>query len=89
VTAVGQGALFGLINVAIRENAKTNVRANEIYLAARVDYDANVKEGGMKASEFGKVYEGLLADDRIRGSRVSVRGHADLTDLKWKPKLQG
>ena len=32
VTAVGQGALFSMANVACRENKSTNIRFNEVYL---------------------------------------------------------
>jgi hypothetical protein len=91
VTAVSQGALFSLANVACRENADTNVRFNEVFLSYRVDYDAVCDEKGtdnrMRASDFAKVYEGILGNPDIKGTRVTVRGPADVESLKYKPKL--
>ena len=88
---MSQGALFSLANVACRENAKTNIRFNEVYLSYRVDYDSVCEEKGtdnrMKASDFARVYEGILANKNIKASRVSVFGPQDLDDLKYKPKL--
>jgi hypothetical protein len=90
VTAMSQGALFSMANVACRENAKTNIRFNEHYLAARVDYDSVAEEAGdgrMKASELAKSYEGILANEDINACRVSVMGRGDLEQLKYKKKL--
>jgi hypothetical protein len=92
VTAVGQGALVSLANAAMRENQQSNVRVNEVHLKVLVDYDAVAEEKGagvLKASDFAKVYEGVLADDKIRGARVTVAGPEDLgpEGLKWAPKL--
>lgn len=87
---MSQGALFSMANVACRENAKTNIRFNECYLAARVDFDsvAEAKGGAqIKASEFALVYEGILANKDIRGCRVSVLGPGDIDLLKYKKKL--
>lgn len=72
-----------MLKVATQENKKTNVRVNEIYLSARVDYDSVAeKSGSMKASDFGKVYEKILAKPEITGSRVSVYGQKDTEELK-------
>lgn len=90
-TAMAQGALFSLANVAIRENTRTNIRANEIYLNTRVDYDDVVEKKGdlwrVRASEFGRVYEAVLANREIDACRVSVLGKDDLEDLKYEKKL--
>ena len=91
ITAVSQGALFALATVAVRENAKTNIRFNEVMLSCRVDYDSVAEEKGpegvIKASDFARVYEGILQNKDIRGARVSVQGPGDLDQLKYKPKL--
>ena len=91
VTAISQGALFSLANVASLENAKTNIRFNEVYLCYRVDFDSVAEEKGaagrIKASDFARVYEGILANKNIDASRVSVYGPQDIDDLKYKKKL--
>ncbi|KAL6790700.1 hypothetical protein J3E68DRAFT_442956 [Trichoderma sp. SZMC 28012] len=90
-TAISQGALFSLANVACLENLKTNVRFNEVYLGYRVDYDSVVEEEGgdnrMKSSEFAHVYETILANSDIRGCRITVSGPDDVDQLKYKKKL--
>jgi hypothetical protein len=92
-TAMGQGALSALANVACRENANTNIRFNEVYLAVRVDYDAVCEELGMKdrskASDFARVYEGILDNEEISACRVSVLVPQDMVELKYKKKLGG
>lgn len=86
--ALTQGPLFSMANVACRDNAETNVRFNEIYLACRVEVDSVAAEtGSMKASDFSRVYEQILSRPEIRGCRVSVYGPHDLDDLKYKKKL--
>ncbi|KAL7948024.1 hypothetical protein V8C42DRAFT_316435 [Trichoderma barbatum] len=91
VTAISQGALFSLASVACLENLKTNVRFNEVYLGYRVDYDSVVEEKGddnrMKSSEFSHVYEAILANQDIRGCRITVSGPEDINQLKYKKKL--
>jgi hypothetical protein len=90
VTALGQGALFSLANVACRENTETNIRFNEVYLAFRVDYDSVAKEKGVtSSSEFGKHYEELLSRPEIRATRVSLMKPGDVQELKFAKKLQG
>ena len=90
-TAVAQGGLFTLANVACRENRKTNVRFNEVYLCYRVDYDSVAEKMGaanrLKASEFAKVYEKILADESIKGTRISVIGKDDVTNFKAVKKV--
>jgi hypothetical protein len=80
-----------LASVACLENRKTNVRFNEVYLGYRVDYDSVVEEKGgdnrMKASEFSRVYEAILADKDIKGCRITVSGPGDVDQLKYKKKL--
>ena len=78
-----------MANVACRDNFKTNVRFNEIYLAFRVEVDESaVKSGAMKASEFAKCYVALLSDTSIRSSRVTVSGYDDLEKLKYETKVK-
>jgi hypothetical protein len=96
VTAISQGALFSMANVACLENEKTNIRFNEVYLAMRIDYDSVVDEKGSggdwhrtKASDFAKVQEGIWANEEIRACRVSVLSPADIDTLNYKKKLGG
>jgi hypothetical protein len=78
-----------MANVACRDNYKTNVRFNEIYLALRVEVDESAaKTGAMKASDFAKCYAALLSDPGIRSSRVSVSGYDDLKNLKYETKVK-
>lgn len=91
VTAISQGALFSLANVACLENIQTNVRFNELYITCRVDYDKvideNKYEGRTKASEFGRVYETILKNEDIDACRVSVTGSTDLENPEYAKKL--
>ena len=96
VTATSQGALFSLAAVAARELAASNVRFNEVFLNYRVDYDLVCDEKPtmgpngpkrMRASEFARVYERILADEGIKGGRVTVDGFQDLGDVKWRAKI--
>jgi hypothetical protein len=88
VPAMTQGPLFSMATAACRENAATNVRFNEIYLAFRVEVDeVAAQNGSTSASDFGSVYEQLLARPEIRSSRVRVESLEDLTDLKYKRKF--
>jgi hypothetical protein len=90
VTAISQGALFSMANVACRENAKTNVRFNEVYLACRVDYDSVAEELGgnrMSTSEFAGNYEEILSRPDISGCRISVLKPEHVRDLKYEKKL--
>ena len=80
-----------MANAACRENAKTNVRFNEVYLDHRVDYDSVVEEKKdkwrMKASDFARVYEGILDREEIDTCRVSVHSMDDVKELKFRKKL--
>lgn len=89
VTAISQGALFSLANVAIRENEKNNIRFNEVYLSCRVDYDSVAKEKGnvISSSEFAGNYEQILIRTDIKGCRVSVLKPEDVTNLRYEKKL--
>ncbi|KAF2670948.1 short-chain dehydrogenase/reductase-like protein SDR [Microthyrium microscopicum] len=88
VTAVAQGALFSLANVACRENAKTNIRFNEVYLACRVDYDSVAEgKGVISSSKFADNYEQILSRPDIKGCRVSVLKPEDIEELKFEKKL--
>jgi hypothetical protein len=78
-----------MANVACRDNYKTNIRFNEIYLATRVEVDESAAtSGAMKATDFAKCYIALLSDPEIRSSRVSVCGHDDLENLKYETKVK-
>ncbi|KAK4546475.1 hypothetical protein LTR36_002152 [Oleoguttula mirabilis] len=88
VPAMPQGALFSMAIAAARENETTNVRFNEIYLSYRVEVDElAVQHGVTKASEFGKVYEMILADPKVRSSRVRVDHLEDLEKLKYQRRF--
>ena len=88
IPAIAQGALFPMAIAAARENESTNVRFNEIYLAYRVEVDeVAVQHGTTKASDFGKVYELILADPKVRGSRVRVEDLGDLETLRYQRRF--
>ncbi|OSZ99921.1 hypothetical protein A9Z42_0007730 [Trichoderma parareesei] len=85
---MGQGPLFSMATAAARENEKTNVRVNEVYLMFRVEVDEAAAEHGVtSSSEFASVYEEILANPEIRGSRVRVATPADIKNLKWAKKF--
>ncbi|KAK4506121.1 hypothetical protein PRZ48_004086 [Zasmidium cellare] len=91
VTGITQGALYALANAAILENAQTNIRFNEVCLKYRVDYDS-VSEGrtagqSIKASEFARVYEGVLERREVDGCRVVVEGKGDVEVLRFEGKI--
>jgi hypothetical protein len=86
--AMTQGPLFSMTTAASRENEKTNVRVNEVYLMFRVEFDEDAAAHGVASStEFASVYEGILSNPGIRGSRVRVASPADFKDLKWAKKF--
>lgn len=88
VPAMTQGALFPMATAAARENESTNVRFNEIYLGFRVEVDeVAVQNGTTKASDFGNVYELILANPEVRSSRVRVENLDDLKKLKYQRKF--
>lgn len=83
-----QGALFPMATAAARENESTNVRFNEIYLRYRVEVDeVAAQHGTTKASDFGKVFELILANPEVRSSRVRVDDLEDLKKLKYQKKF--
>ena len=80
-----QGALFSMAKAAARENAATNVRFNEILLSFRVETDdIAVQNKVTKSTDFGKVYELLLDEEKVRSSRVRVDTEKDMSTLKYK-----
>lgn len=84
-----QGALYALATAACRENARAGVRYNELYLVLRVEVDADAARHGVtRSSEFALPYVAILSRPEIRGCRVSVVTREDLTDIKYKPKLE-
>ncbi|KAJ5496911.1 Short-chain dehydrogenase/reductase SDR [Penicillium fimorum] len=88
VPAMTQGALFPMATAAARENESTNVRFNEIYLGFRVEIDElAVQHGVTKATDFGNVYEMILATPEVHSSRVRVDDVYDLKKLKYQKKF--
>jgi len=84
-----QGALFPMCMAAARDNESTNVRFNEIYLGYRVEVDEVAAQNGTtKASDFGKVYELILANPEVRSWRVRVEDLEDLKKLRYQKKFQ-
>ncbi|KAF2829821.1 NAD(P)-binding protein [Ophiobolus disseminans] len=84
VPAMAQGALFSFSIAAARENESTNVRFNEIFLAFRVEVDeVAAKSGAVKATDFGKSYELLLDDEKVRSSRIRIETEADMSKLRY------
>lgn len=84
---MSQGALYSLCNAACRDNETTNVRFNEVYLATRVEVDADAEKSGMnKASDFAENYVQLLAREDTRSCRVTVMERGDFTNLRYNPK---
>ncbi|KAK5163344.1 uncharacterized protein LTR77_010717 [Saxophila tyrrhenica] len=93
LTGPTQGALVAMLNAAIFENQhrpNSQLRINEARLNIRVEVDAEAeKHGVMKASEYAKVYEGILEREEIEGSRVVVEGPGDVHELRAEKKLKG
>ncbi|KAK6070481.1 short-chain dehydrogenase reductase [Seiridium cupressi] len=86
--AMTQGPLFSMATAAARENEKTNVRANEVYLMFRVEVDEDAaKHGVTKASEFASVYEKILARPEIRSSRIRIETPEDFKNLTFVRKF--
>ncbi|KAK9769630.1 putative short-chain dehydrogenases/reductase [Seiridium cardinale] len=86
--AMTQGPLFSMATAAARENEKTNVRANEVYLMFRVEVDEEAaKHGVTKASEFAFVYEEILARPEIRSARIRIETPEDIKNLKFARKF--
>ncbi|KAK5685888.1 hypothetical protein LTS10_002001 [Elasticomyces elasticus] len=87
--AMTQGPLFSMATAAARENEKTNVRFNEIYLCYRVEVDSDAEAHGVtKASDFANVYEMVLDNQDVRSSRVRVENDKeDLVSLKYAKKF--
>jgi hypothetical protein len=81
VTALTQGALFSMVTAAARELQDTNVRVNEAFLNARVEYDDDAEQKGgsiIKASDYGKLYANILEKQDLKGYRISCFGRKDL-----------
>uniref|UniRef100_L7JAR7 Uncharacterized protein n=1 Tax=Pyricularia oryzae (strain P131) TaxID=1143193 RepID=L7JAR7_PYRO1 len=81
--AMTQGPLFSMATAASRENADTNVRFVEVYLAFLVQVDEVAAErNAVPSSEFGKVYAKILDDRAVRGARVWVQERGDMETLR-------
>ncbi|KAK5688035.1 hypothetical protein LTS10_000013 [Elasticomyces elasticus] len=87
--AMTQGPLFSMATAAARENEKTNVRFNEIYLCYRVEVDSDAEQHSVtKASDFANVYEMVLDNADVRSSRVRVENDKeDLKELRFARKF--
>ncbi|KAI7171212.1 hypothetical protein KC324_g10996 [Hortaea werneckii] len=83
VTALTQGALYSMANVASRELARTSIRFNEVYLNLRVDFDG---PGTVRPSGFAENYVKLLQDKTIKWSRINVTSRADIANLQHVAK---
>ncbi|GKT86128.1 short-chain dehydrogenase reductase SDR [Colletotrichum tofieldiae] len=88
--AVTQGALFSFAIAAARQTEKTNVRFNEVYLAYRVQVEV---EGGNQnwngyhittSESFAPLYEKILDQTDIKGTRVSANSPQDVLTLSTK-----
>ncbi|KAF7882707.1 uncharacterized protein EAF02_006070 [Botrytis sinoallii] len=87
-TAISQGPLFSMANVACRDSTDSSVRFNEVYLNCRVEVDSSAAQtGAMKSSDFARAYTELLSRPEIKSSRIIVSTHDDLKDLKHKKKI--
>lgn len=76
-----------MATAACRDNETTNVRFNEVYLAMRVEVDADAEKSGMhKASDFAENYVQLLGREDVRSCRVHVLKREDFERLSFKPK---
>ncbi|KAK5122167.1 hypothetical protein LTR85_004413 [Meristemomyces frigidus] len=83
-----QGAFFPMCIDAAHENEGTPVRFNAIYLGFRVEVDElAVQHGVTKASDFGRVYELILASPAMRSSRVRVEGVEDMETLRYERRF--
>jgi hypothetical protein len=60
----------------------TNVRFNEIYLACRVEVDAEAAPYAMKSSVFSRTYGNILVTEDIKSSRIRVKTEEDVDNLK-------
>lgn len=77
-----------MCNAAVYSLADTNVRFNEIYLDLRTEIDDVAEEHGtMKASNFSRVYEKILAGDEIKGQRVRVFKPEDVDELVFEKRF--
>ncbi|EHA54497.1 hypothetical protein MGG_01368 [Pyricularia oryzae 70-15] len=86
--AMTQGPLFSMATAASRENADTNVRFVEVYLAFLVQVDEVAAErNAVPSSEFGKVYAKILDDRAVRGARVWVQERGDMETLRVTSKF--
>lgn len=85
-----QGALYSLANIASLDNAKTNIRFNEIYLGLFVLADTKTAEqyGCLNSLQFSAAYEKIIATSEIKGSRLFVCKPEDLKEFRWQRKLE-
>ena len=86
---MAQGALVGFINAAIFDNQQTNIRVNEMYLAARVEADSAAEAHGvMKASRYAGSYQYILESPEVKGCRVIVSNDKHIDEPKVEKKLK-
>ncbi|TKW54692.1 hypothetical protein CTA1_5614 [Colletotrichum tanaceti] len=93
--AVTQGALFSFAVAAARDNEKTNIRFNEVYLAYRVQFEVEPGKqtfAGLHMTTskgFAPLYEKLLDRTDIRSSRVKALSPEDVLELSHEKKFSG
>ncbi|EEU43588.1 uncharacterized protein NECHADRAFT_82525 [Fusarium vanettenii 77-13-4] len=88
VTAISQGALFSLANIACRELAETNIRSNEVWLAFRVKHDKMAaKNGSIGSFALAPYYEQILSRPEISANRVRLAKPADISSFTWSKKF--
>ncbi|KAI7545274.1 hypothetical protein KC331_g6313 [Hortaea werneckii] len=84
VTALTQGALYSMANVASRELARTNIRFNEVYLNLRVDFDGpGTSSRKRKRRDANATVQSVLEsrDDSVRNPEGSARGVPEATPI--------
>ncbi|KAK1975835.1 hypothetical protein LZ30DRAFT_736312 [Colletotrichum cereale] len=94
--SVTQGALYSFAITAARENDKTNICFNEVYLAYRVRLEAEENSqtvAGLRiplttSKDFAPLYEKLLARTDIRSSRVKARSPQEVVELSYATILK-
>ncbi|OHW90160.1 short-chain dehydrogenase reductase [Colletotrichum incanum] len=94
--SVTQGALFSFAITAARENEKTNIRFNEVYLAYRVRFEveedsqivAGIRIPLTTSKDFAPLYEKILGRTDIRSSRVKARTPQDVVELSYATILK-
>ena len=80
-----------MLTAAARELQDTNVRVNEAFLHARVEYDEDAEQKGgsvIKSSDYGKLYANILEQQDLKGYRISCFGPKDLDASNKRKKSE-